>query len=76
MYMSLDQSILQCKTTAKIIKVLNNLHNNPNDQEARSNAESLIIQWQRANKNKEKHNYKDREQKTNAKQYKIRQNSQ
>ena len=73
--MYLDQSILQTKTTARIFKILNNLHDNPNDPIARSNAESIIIQWQRANKNKEKHNYKDREQKTNAKQYKIRQNS-
>jgi len=74
MYMDLDSSILQCKTTARIFQVLNALHDNPNDPKARSNAEYLIIQWQQAVNNKKKPNYKGNYE-TNTKRPKIKQNN-
>ena len=74
MYMDLDSSILQSRTTARIFKVLNALHDNPNDPEARSNAESLIIQWQQAVNNKKRINYKGHYEKE-TKRSKLRQNN-
>ena len=55
---NLNPTILQSKTTAKIIKTLNELYNDPNDLITRSNTKSIIKQWKHAVNNKKKPNYK------------------
>ena len=54
MYIDLDTSILQCRTTTKIVKVLNDLLDNPDDKNSLTNAESVITQWHKANSHKHK----------------------